>query len=160
LPFYQGDWYWVPSRVYPGEPITEFPFFTFLYADLHAHLIALGITILALTWALSILLGRAHWGAPGGKSSLPSLVLSFFFGALIIGTLRPTNTWDYPTYLAIGVITLAYTLWRYFKPHPLGQRLRLSPLVQRILVTGGGAAVLAGLSLVLFQPYSQWYAQA
>ena len=146
--------------MYPGEPITEFPFFTFLYADLHAHLIAMGITILVLTWALSILLGRAHWGNPEGKSSLASLVLSIFFGALIIGTLRPTNTWDYPTYLAIGVITLAYTLWRYFKPGPPERRLGLSPLVQRILVAAAGAGVLAGLSLLLFQPYSQWYGQA
>ncbi len=163
LPYYQGDWYWIPSRAIStsgGNEITEFPFFTFLYADLHAHLIALGITILALTWALSIVLGRAHWGDRKGKSSLASLVLSIFFGALIIGSLRPTNTWDYPTYLAIGVIALAYTLWRYFKPGLPERWMGLSPLLQRILATAAGVGVLAGLSLVLFLPFSQRYGQA
>ncbi len=44
LPIGRGEWYWNPSRVIPpgpGNEITEFPFFTFLYSDLHAHMIVL-----------------------------------------------------------------------------------------------------------------------
>jgi len=55
LPYGFGDWYWNSSRVLPdssGSPITEFPLFTFIYSDLHAHMIALMITILAIAWAL------------------------------------------------------------------------------------------------------------
>jgi uncharacterized membrane protein len=48
--YYPGDWYWIPSRTIPGEPITEFPYFTFLYADPHAHMFAYPITILVLCW--------------------------------------------------------------------------------------------------------------
>ncbi|MCA9973618.1 MAG: hypothetical protein KC425_25570, partial [Anaerolineales bacterium] len=60
-PIYPGDWFWLASRainVNPGEtqPITEFPFFTFLYGDLHAHMIALPLTLLALGWAISLAL--------------------------------------------------------------------------------------------------------
>ena len=44
--YYPGDWYWIPSRSIPGEAITEFPYFTFLYGDPHAHLFAYPITIL------------------------------------------------------------------------------------------------------------------
>ena len=62
--------YWRSSRVIDtssqgglnscgGCEITEFPFFSFLYADLHAHLIALPFAILALGLGLALVLGAA-----------------------------------------------------------------------------------------------------
>ena len=46
------DW-WGPSRMMePQFSITEFPFWTFLFADLHAHLIALPFTILTILLGL------------------------------------------------------------------------------------------------------------
>ncbi len=73
MPFYPGDWYWVPSRALPQSPITEFPFFTFLYADLHAHLLALPITVLAIGWILSVL--SSHWHF---ESVIPKTILKIF----------------------------------------------------------------------------------
>ncbi len=64
LAFGYGDWYWNPSRVVPplgGNEITEFPLFTFIYSDLHAHMIAMPLALLALSWALAIVVGRAQW---------------------------------------------------------------------------------------------------
>ncbi|GBL17813.1 hypothetical protein EMGBS1_06330, partial [Chloroflexota bacterium] len=65
-----GEWYWNATRVIPHPesevgPITEFPLFTFLYADLHAHMMALPLTLLALAWAL----GAALAGETGAQSS-------------------------------------------------------------------------------------------
>ncbi|MDO8674380.1 MAG: DUF2298 domain-containing protein, partial [Dehalococcoidia bacterium] len=49
--------FWRSSRMMPGTiNITEFPYFTFLFADLHAHLIALPFTILAIGLALNMAL--------------------------------------------------------------------------------------------------------
>lgn len=56
------DWYWASTRIIKGT-INEFPFFTFLYADLHAHLIALPVTMLALGLALAWL------SSLGGRTS-------------------------------------------------------------------------------------------
>ncbi len=109
-PFHQ--WYWNPSRVItpgPGEagPITEFPFFTFLYADLHAHMINRPLTVLAIGWSLSWLLDSKR----RNKRSWLSLVVTLFVGGLIFGALRPTNTWDFPVYWAIGVVAIVYGVW-------------------------------------------------
>ncbi len=102
LPYGVADWYWLPSRAIPPlgdvEPITEFPAFTVIYADLHAHLIALPITLLALAFALSVVYAwrkgqRMPW-------------MGVFLGALAVGALKPTNTWDWPTYLALAVVAL------------------------------------------------------
>jgi len=161
LPFSLGDWYWIPSRTIPAmgdiEPITEFPFFTVLFSDTHAHLYALPLTLLALAFAVSVVLSKARW------SSFSSGAAGFLLGALAIGSLRPTNTWDFPTYLALGMVALAYSLMAYFQP---SQRLldtfpwlsHLPRSAQRALVTLLALVVLVGLSLLLFQPYSNWYA--
>nr|MDQ3043866.1 DUF2298 domain-containing protein [Chloroflexota bacterium] len=51
-----GLWTWGPSRAIPNA-ITEFPYFTGLYADLHAHVVALPMTVLALALAYSLATG-------------------------------------------------------------------------------------------------------
>ena len=156
LPYSVEDWYWFPSRVIPAlgdvEPITEFPFFTFLYADLHAHMIALPITLLALAWVVSVILARRRW--PG----FISVLASFFLGGLAIGSLRPTNTWDFPVYLALGVLGVGYAVWRYYRPNDSGFLAILPRGLVRLIATVSGMALLAGLSFVLFQPYTEWYA--
>ncbi|MGH2606208.1 MAG: DUF2298 domain-containing protein, partial [Anaerolineales bacterium] len=101
MPYAADSWYWDPSRAIPpgpGEvgPITEFPFFTFLYADLHAHMIALPLTVLGLSWGISWLLAANDGKRIGAARTALGLVV----GGLIFGALRPTNTWDFPLYLA------------------------------------------------------------
>lgn len=161
LPYSLGDWYWIPSRAIPApndvEPITEFPFFTVLYADLHAHLIALPLTLLALGLIAAFLLGKGHWPRRGGAA------LWFVLTGLTIGALRPTNTWDMPTYLTLGVVVVLYTWGRYVAlSSPWKERLPflgwLNTAQQRLALALGGALLLVGLALWLYHPYAQWYA--
>jgi YYY domain-containing protein len=97
--------FWRSSRLIPpGDPrgyeITEFPFFTFLFADLHAHLMAIPFTLLSLGMALNLALRLKD------DLGLASRVLLLLALALAVGTLRAINTWDFPTYLAIGVAAI------------------------------------------------------
>ncbi len=141
LPIRTESWYWNPTRIIPTQPgevgpITEFPAFTFLYGDLHAHMIALPLTLLALTLTVYwVRHRRPHWG-------------SFLLAGIGIGALRPTNTWDYPTYLTLALAGLfigAIATGR--KP----QRGWFRGWIVR-------AAVLVGLTVVCYLPYIQNYA--
>ncbi len=155
LPYSLGDWYWNPSRVMPpsDNAITEFPFFTVLYADPHAHLYALPVALLALSWAVSVVLGRGRWKGMGGA------VAGFLLGGLVIGALYPINLSDIYTYLPLGISALAYALWRYFEPRTIKLLRNLPGASQRFVVVGAGVTALAVLALLLYRPYSLWYGQ-
>ena len=162
LPIGPGDWYWDPSRVIPpggGNEITEFPLFTFIYSDLHAHMIVMPIALLALSWALSVVAGRA-WKqdqadpareTKGESDRRASFVLSMLIGGLVIGAAYPTNLSDAYTYLLIGMIALTYSIWRYAET---------DSIAKRIVWIVGAVSALYLLSTYLYAPYRAWYAQA
>jgi YYY domain-containing protein len=158
MPFYPGDWYWYPSRVIPGEPITEFPYFTFLYADPHAHLWAFPITVLAISWCLSVVQRRARWGEADGRLKVLGTIIGFGLGAVVIGALQPTNTWDFYTYIVLASIALFYAVMRRgeFKLLPA---LKIPTWIRKV----GSALLVVGvfvlLTMLLYQPFTQWFGQ-
>jgi YYY domain-containing protein len=157
MPYALADWYWIPSRAIPApgdvEPITEFPIFTFLYGDLHAHMIAMAIAMLAVGWAVAILMGKARW------QSLAAGVGAIFIGGLAIGALYPTNLSDIYTYLPIGMLVLGYTLFRYADISHIPWLPRVSATFKRLALAILAVLVLAFLSYELFLPYRLWYSQ-
>jgi YYY domain-containing protein len=157
MPFSVGDWYWIPSRAIPApgdvEPITEFPLFTFLYGDLHAHMIALAIAMLALTWVVAVLMGKARWRNAGAGS------MSILLGGLAIGALYPTNLSDIYTYLPIGMLVFGYAIFRYADVSWIAWFPRLKAAVKRLILAFMGMLLLAIVSYGLYLPYRLWYAQ-
>lgn len=159
LPYSIGDWYWIPSRNIPApgdvEPITEFPFFTVLYGDPHAHLFALPISLLALGIAISFILGKSRW------QGIPGFIASFFMAGLAFGALKPTNTSDYYPYLGLGIAALVYSTWSYYKfpqfeSSPLAWFSRLNINLQRVILSGCLIILFVFLTRFLFYPYEQW----
>ena len=90
--------YWAASRMMPsgseGHEITEFPFFTFLFADLHAHLIVIPFMLLSLSVFLAIITFKKNY---------PKLNLLILYGicSIIIGSIWTINTWDLPTQIIL-----------------------------------------------------------
>ena len=93
--------YWRSTRVFEhgtgGNEITEFPFFTFLYADLHAHMIAIPFAVLALGLTLG-----AFLRAGMERLSRFETLLSLLILGVAVGSLRLINSWDYPTQLILA----------------------------------------------------------
>ncbi|MBN9386989.1 MAG: tetratricopeptide repeat protein [Chloroflexi bacterium] len=123
--------YFRSSRVIPGT-INEFPSFSFTYADLHAHLIALPYTLVAMTLALNLLSTdwrthneyradgrRSWWGMTFGRLWQVfdrTLVIPVILMA-VVGFLGATNSWDLPTYLAMITCAVLLAFFRrYFMP--------------------------------------------
>jgi YYY domain-containing protein len=78
-----------------------------------------------------------------------SAVISLLTGALAIGSLRPTNTWDWPTYLLLGSLAVAYYV------------IRTDGWSWRAAGRATFAALaLVGLSSLLFLPFSANYGSA
>lgn len=151
-----SEWYWNASRAiqFPPGPngeyvtdwsITEFPFFTFLYADLHAHLIAMPLIILSLAGSVAMVVAPERLNR--WRTAVPLVALT----ALAVGSLWPTNGWNYPISLAIAVMGLLFAGWMM-----LARSGRLTDWRGwgRILLL---ACLLAGLSIWFFQPYYDWY---
>jgi YYY domain-containing protein len=158
------SWYWHPTRIIPseaGNPVAEFPAFTFLYADLHAHMIAFPLTLFAMALALHwVRAPKANWG-------------SLLLGGLVVGALRPTNTWDYPTYLVLGLIALGVGAWQWRRGKETGTPkteswrqevsgedvpgLYLAVHASSVKVLARNAVVLIGLTILLYMPYLGHY---
>ncbi len=104
LPSYD---FWGPSRVIPST-INEFPFWSFLFADLHPHLIGIPFSLLFLGILLALFLEPAGWSEHRLRGSALLALLS-----LMLGTLATVNLWELPTYLGLGL--LAFMVSQFYR---------------------------------------------
>ena len=83
--------------------INEFPSFSFLLGDLHAHVLALPFTVLALAFAMQVALS-------GPRSDLLwRAVAEALAAGLSVGMLYAINSWSYP--VAAGILAAAVITW-------------------------------------------------
>ena len=103
--------YFARTRVIEGT-INEFPYFSFLFADLHPHMIGIPFTILVLALALNIVSRDKGQGTRGkfpiSNLQSPISIFQLLTSSLCLGALAVINTWDLPTYL--DLIAAAFLL--------------------------------------------------
>ncbi|MDX2139349.1 MAG: DUF2298 domain-containing protein [Chloroflexota bacterium] len=117
-------WFWYPTRVLAesansaGGAINEVPLFSFLFGDLHAHVVGLLPTMLMLFVMLVMYQTRQRW----------TFVLLGVLSAIIL----MTNTWDVFLYVPLG----ALAVW-------LSTRSLVLFIRRGILVAAGGVLAVA-----------------
>ena len=139
--FTQFD-YWRSTRIFDhesgGNEITEFPFFTFLYADLHAHMIAIPFAVLALALSIAAFL-RSGMERLSRFETIAALVVL----GVVVGSLRLINSWDFPTQMlfAAGFIFAGEFLY--------GHSGKLTGVAHAI----GKVAIVGIVGYVIFLPF-------
>jgi YYY domain-containing protein len=125
------DWhyFWATSRVVP-DTVNEYPLWSLLFADLHAHLLALPLLIMVAASALQLLRAHADPGSRASRRLLCALVLGFTAAVEAL-----TNAWDIP--LLGGLFVLLFCLTAISEPRP-GLRA-LSHAVASFVVALGSA---------------------
>ena len=109
-------WWWRASRVVSDydltgaarEVIDEFPFFSFLHADLHPHVLAIPFILLTVAIALNIFLGGWRGGLQLFGARLRIGLPGFLAAAFVLGGMAFLNIWD--ILLCGALIVLAYGL--------------------------------------------------
>lgn len=149
-PFGKGFDYWHASRVIaPPNTINEFPFFTFLQADLHPHLLAFPYFVAAFAVAHRYLEMGGARGESGARARRPLARLApALLLVLVAGTARAANNWNLP---ALAMLLVFAGVFRA----TAGRRWPGVAAAARGALEGG-ALVLA--SLVLWAPYTRSYA--
>jgi len=106
----RGGWlWWMGSRVVQDFSITgnsleiidEFPFFSYLLADLHPHVLGMPFVLLAVGLALNLAYRADSDPIQKVKTSAWLRSLEFWPTGIILGGLAFLNTWDFPIYVAL-----------------------------------------------------------
>jgi len=127
------DYFWATSRVIK-DTINEYPFWSLIFADLHAHVLAMPVFLLVGTAALHFV--RVHAAPP---ARLTSRAASGVILGFTIATQALTNAWDAPLLAGLlAIVILVAASAEGFTPRRLA---RLAP--------GALAAVLAACATVV-----------
>ena len=119
--------------------ITEFPVFSFILGDLHAHMLSIPFLLLAVGTTLAVFLTSPRLGPEWLRKEW----LLALFLALAGGALAFINFWDFPMFLALLAGTL---LLKSLQDNP-------SSLLQASTAAASVFAPILALSVVMFLPF-------
>lgn len=127
-------WWWDATRVFP-QPITEFPAFSLLLGDLHAHVLSLPISVVAIAIVVATFQGHTPLTWRSWLSKPERLVLA----GTVFAALFMTNSWDVltfgPLWFGAAFVTFRRVGW--------GWGFSLFNAVRYLVLPVGAALLLA-----------------
>jgi YYY domain-containing protein len=150
-------WFWGPTRVLAetpgveGNAINEMPIFTYVYGDLHAHMISMPMQLIVMGLILNEVLL-----AGSGRRRRGVVLAAVLLIGIFVGMLRATNTWDWITYMILGVVGLGFAwLLSLDSTRTFWRRFTRRSLLDLAWYAGGFVAA----SFIAVIPYNLWFAQ-
>jgi YYY domain-containing protein len=132
------DYFWATSRVI-AHTINEYPLWSLLFADLHAHLLVMPLSLVSLTLAV-------WWTQQRRGAILPVL-------GLTLGALMMTNGWSTPVHVLFVPLLLTCASIAE-APASLGMIGWMRRLILQVLVPTAVVLTLAG---ALYSPFIGHY---
>jgi YYY domain-containing protein len=172
------DYFWATSRVIK-DTINEYPFWSLVFADLHAHVFAIPIFLLFAAAALHLVRLHADPPASWGRRLTGAALLGFVAAAQAL-----TNAWDVPLLAGLlvvvpvtaalmpaglsvagvgraGAALSAGAASAYFLARPLWVRVGQAPGIGKNLEPStAGVDQLTVFGLFLFLAFGWWLASA
>jgi YYY domain-containing protein len=128
--------WWQATRVIDGT-IAEFPFFSFLLGDLHPHVMAIPLVLLAIALAMSAYRGRSAL-ALATHRRVPAAGVAI---AVLLGGLAFQNAWDVITFSGVFVVAVA------------ARNLRSLPAREAVVASAGYVGPVAVVAALAYLPW-------
>jgi len=139
VPRVDADYFWQTSRVIAGT-INEYPFWSLLFGDLHAH-------VFVMPLSAGLLYLGCVWQVPVRRNDGGACVLYGALAAWLLGAVSATSAWSLPSMagLALGFLLVSSS------PGRGRGRLRLAAVGSLAL------AAILGAAFMLFHPFWSRY---
>lgn len=141
--------YWQSSRVIPFT-INEFPFWSFLFADMHPHVMDMPVAVFMLGIIATFLLSERPQQADSAATFFQRLPL-YLFAAFVFGTIASINPWDMPVYALLLTATLGILTFQEKRQGPKNELF--IALVFRLI----GVLGLCALGYLFYLPFYAHY---
>ncbi|HVN31432.1 MAG TPA: DUF2298 domain-containing protein [Thermoanaerobaculaceae bacterium] len=149
------DYFWATSRVVPNT-INEYPFWSFTFADLHAHL-------LVMPWAVAfvclILLWVGRRAEPTAERPRIASLALLAVSAPVLGAITVTNGWSMPTYVALLLFALGADWLTHHAPGGFVRLVRrgfAAVVIPGLVVVGGAFLLYRPFWRIFALPARQW----
>jgi len=145
LSFNDFNW-WHTSRIIDYKDydttINEFPFFSFLLGDIHPHQMAIPFVLLALNIALCFIKYEDKNIFEKNMEKITFIV----FAGLVVGGLWFLNSWDFPTYFFIMVLSIL--------SYKFSSEQKVNEWMNDALISIG---LILGIGIVAYLPFTLFF---
>jgi YYY domain-containing protein len=157
--------FWQSSRIVPptGTDFAEFPYWSYLFGDLHAHVLAYPMDMAVVAIAVSAMITLRRRRLPGTfhiHGEWRFLVAVVLLAGLLLGAIEATNPLDLPAYAGVLALSIGIGWWRpsrMLKHASRTLRDHVGTSLGPIGVGVGSAAAAVAVGLGLFPPLIQGF---